>query len=368
MGGVTLFEPAEAPAEESARFGAPGRPLSRDAPFFRGFLLGLGLLVALVLGWAVREVQSVLVLVLVAVFLAVGLNPLVELLNRRGFRRGWAVATVTVAALGVLALIFYVLIGELGSQVTSLVDDAPHLIHDLRKHKSIEHLDRRFHFLSAVEGKLRSPEVLERSLGGALNIGLSVLGALLSALLIFVMTVYLLGALPQIKRVGYSLVPASRRERVAHLGDEILRRVGGYVVGAVLVALLAGTVTLVLLLSVGLGRYALPLALFVGLLDLVPLVGSVSGAAVVTLIGFATSLDTGIACLIVYLVYEPIEGYVVYPRVMRSSVDVPEIVTIVAVLLGGALGGIVGALVALPAAAAISLLTKEVWIRRQNAM
>jgi predicted PurR-regulated permease PerM len=189
---------------------------------------------------------------------------------------------------------------------------------------------------------------------------------LASALVVFVLAVYFLAELPRIKRRLYSLAPASRRERVSSLGDEIIRRVGGYVVGATLVAVIAGTVTFVLLLCVGLGEFAVPLALAVALLDLVPLIGSLLGAGTVTLVGFATSLPVGIACLIVYLVYEPIEGYVIYPRLMRSSVQVPEYVTIVAVLIGGAVAGILGALLALPIAAAVLLLVREVWVRRQD--
>ncbi len=102
------------------------------------------------------------------------------------------------------------------------------------------------------------------------------------------------------------------------------------------------------------------------LLDLVPLVGSVTGATVVTIICLATSLDTGLVAAAFYLVYEPLEGYVIYPRVMRSSVDVPEYVTVIAVLAGGTLGGVVGALLALPIAAAFLLLIREVWVRRQD--
>jgi predicted PurR-regulated permease PerM len=153
---------------------------------------------------------------------------------------------------------------------------------------------------------------------------------------------------------------------VAHLGDEILRRVGRYVIGAFLVACLAGTVSLLFMLSVGLSAYALPLALMVALLDLVPLVGSILGASIVSLVGFANSLPIGIACVVFYVIYETLEGYVIYPRVMRSSVDVPEYVTIIAVLVGGAVGGIVGALLALPIGAAILLLIREVWVRRQD--
>lgn len=363
----SLFEPVGDDVDDDHQYGVPGPPVSRNSPYYRGLIATLGVLTAVLLALVLREVQSVLVLILVSAFLAVGLNPLVERMIRRGIRRPWAVLIVSLVVLGVVTLVVVVLIGAVGHQVSEFVDDAPHLIRDLRSHKSINHLDQRYHFLSALQKKLEEPDLLEKTFGGAFDVGLSVLGALANTLIIIVMTVYFLASLPQLKRTAYSLVPSSRRTRVAYLGDEILRRVGGYVIGAVLVALLAGSVTLILLLSVGLGQYALPLALLVALLDLVPLVGSITGAALVTVIGLATSLHIGIACLIFYLIYEPLEGYVIYPRVMRSSVDVPEIMTIVAVLLGGALGGIVGALLALPTAAAIKLLVQEVWIRRQDA-
>ena len=132
-------------------------------------------------------------------------------------------------------------------------------------------------------------------------------------------------------------------------------------------AILAGSVIVgIFLFIVGLGKYALPLALLVALLDLVPLVGSITGAAVVTIVGLANSLGIGLACIVFYLIYETLEGYVIYPRVMRSSIDVPEYVTVVAVLLGGAIQGVLGALLALPMAAALLLIVREVWVRRQD--
>lgn len=365
----SLFDAADVDETVSAAnpFGVPGRPVSRSSAFYRGFVGTLGVLAALALGLALREIDSVITLVVVSAFLAVGLNPIVELMIRHGVRRRWAVAIVAIGGLIVVALILAVLVGAVRDQVASFVDDVPHLIDDLRSHKTIRHLDEKYHLLSNLQDKLQSPDLFDSVFGGVFEFGVSVLGALLNAVIIYVMTVYFLAVLPQMKRAAYSLVPASRRLRVGHLGDEILRRVGGYVVGAVLVALCAGTLTYILLWCVGLGHYALPLALFVAVLDLVPLVGSVTGAGVVCVVGLATSLHVGIACLIFYLIYEPLEGYVIYPRVMRSSVDVPEIVTIIAVLVGGALAGIVGALLALPIAAAVLLLVREVWVRRQDA-
>jgi predicted PurR-regulated permease PerM len=362
----SLFDHERARAGAANPFGVPGPPFSRSSAFHRGFFAALGVLLAVALGLAVREVSSVLILVLVAIFLAVGLNPIVELLIRRGMRPHWARVVVALLMVAIIAVVTTVLVTVIENQITSFSDDLPHLISDLRKNRTIARLDNHYHFLTQLQDGIQDPHLLRRVFGGAFNIGLSVLGAVVNTVVVVVMTLYFLAALPQVKRAAYSLAPASRRGRVAQLGDEILRRVGGYVIGAVLVALLAGTVTLVLLFGVGLGQYAVPLALLVAMLDLVPLVGSILGAATVTIVGFANSVHIGIIVLIVYVVYEPLEGYVIYPRVMRSTVDVPEIVTIVAVLLGGALGGVVGALLALPTAAAVLLIVREVWVRRQD--
>lgn len=346
--------------------GRPGPPVSRDAPFLRGFVGGLGVLAALLLALTLEEAESALVLVLIAAVLALGLDPLITSLVRRGLRRGRAVACVALVLITLLGAVVFVIGDALRTQVARFIDDAPHLVADLRRNRTIGHLDAKYHVLSQLEHKLTSAQLGKTAIGGLFDVGLSVLNAFTSAVVVFVLAVYFLSDLPRIKRATYSLAPASRRARVAKLGDEILRRVGGYVVGATLTALIAGTVTFVLLLSVGLGEFALPLALAVALLDLVPLVGSVIGAAAVTLVGFGTSMSVGIVCLLVYLVYEPLEGYLIYPRLMRSSIQVPEYVTIVAVLLGGTIGGIIGALLALPFAATLLLLVQEVWIRQQD--
>jgi predicted PurR-regulated permease PerM len=276
------------------------------------------------------------------------------------------VLIVATLMLGIIAVIITVFVGVLRDQIVSFIDDAPHLLSDLKKHKTIAHLDDKYHIITDLQKKLEDPNLAQETFGGIFSVGLGVFRAMASTVIVIVLTLYFLAALPTLKRALFSLAPASRRERVNQLGDEILRRVGGYVIGAFLVALLAGTVTTLFLVCVGLGQYALPLALTVALLDLVPLVGAIIGAGVVCVVCLADSLAVGVAALIFYVIYEMLEGYVIYPRVMRSSVDVPEYVTIVAVLLGGAVAGVVGALLALPMAAAILLIGREVWVRRQD--
>jgi predicted PurR-regulated permease PerM len=167
------------------------------------------------------------------------------------------------------------------------------------------------------------------------------------------------------KRQAYRLVPASRRERVTLLSDEVISRIGGFVSGALAVAFIAGFTSYVFLSIAGL-PFALALAVFVAIFDLIPLIGATIAAVVVSLIGFTESVTVGVVCIAFYVGYQQFENYFIYPRVMRKAVDVPAPLTIVAVLLGGALLGVVGALLAIPIAAAALLVLRQVAIPRMD--
>jgi predicted PurR-regulated permease PerM len=173
--------------------------------------------------------------------------------------------------------------------------------------------------------------------------------------------------LEKTKHAFYRLAPRSRRDRVTKLGDRVIASVGGYVSGAFVVASCAGITSLIFLFVVGLGEYAVALAFVVAVLDVIPMIGATIGAVLVTAIGFATDVKIGIACAIFYLVYQQVENYVLYPRVMSHSVDIPGAVTVIAALVGATLLGVVGALLAIPTAAAILMITREVFVRRQDA-
>ena len=129
----------------------------------------------------------------------------------------------------------------------------------------------------------------------------------------------------------------------------------------------AGLSSLIFLFIVGLGEYAVALAFVVMLLDVIPLIGATIGAVIVCAIAFATDVQAGILCVIFYVIYQQVENYVLYPRVMSKSVDIPGAVTVIAALVGAALLGVIGALLAIPTAAAILLITREVLVRRQDA-
>jgi predicted PurR-regulated permease PerM len=199
---------------------------------------------------------------------------------------------------------------------------------------------------------------------GVVGAGLVVLDGVFTGLTLLVLMLYFLGSLHTIKEYFLKLVPASRRSRTEAITDEILSGIGGYVAGNVLISVIAGALSWAFLTIAG-ARYALALALVIALTDLIPLVGATIGAVLVSGVAFLQSVPLGIACAIFFVIYQQVENYLIYPRVMKRSVDVAPAVTVIAALFGGALLGIVGALLAIPVAAAIALIIREVVLPRQ---
>jgi predicted PurR-regulated permease PerM len=353
--------------EPGDSFGTPGPPLKHHSPFYIGFFGAAGAILAIWLGQQIASVSSILILIIVAMFLAVGLNPWVEMLVRRGLKRTWAVLTVIVVVLLALALFVLAIVPVITDQVNAIVDRAPEWFNELRNNDTIQRLDEKYDILGRAQQVIEDGGWTQKVFGGVLGFGLALVSALVNTFIIIVLMLYFLASLPSIKRAAYRLAPASRRERVTDLGDQILRNFGGYVSGAFIVALAAGITSLVFLFIVGLGEYAVALAVVVAVLDVIPMIGATLGAIVVTAIGFATDPKIGLACLIFYVVYQQFENYVVYPRVMARSVDIPGSLIVVAALIGAALLGVVGALLAIPTAAALQLLLREVFVRRQEA-
>ncbi len=361
-------EQAEAAiGETDSDFGTPGEPFQKRSPFYVGFFGALGALLAFFLWSALMSIGSTLILIVVALFLAAGLNPSVEFLQRRGLGRGLAVTAVIVAFLAAVALFVLAIVPVIADQVTAISKNAPGWLDELQKNKRIQRFDDDFDVISKIRDYVANGDFVSGIFGGVLGVGLKILGALFNAFIIMVLTLYFLSSLDKTKNAFYRLAPASRRERVSLLGDQIIRNVGGYVSGAFLVALAAGISTLVFLFAVGLGEYAVALAVVVALLDVIPMIGATLGAVVVTAIAFATDIKTGIICAIFFLVYQQLENYVIYPRVMSKSVDLPGAVIVIAALVGAGLLGVVGALLAIPTAAAILLILREVVVRRQDA-
>jgi predicted PurR-regulated permease PerM len=358
----------EAGVDEAFPFGRPGRPLTKSHPFVFGFYGALGVLVAYILVQALSNARQVIILIVVAMFLAVGLNPGVEALERIGIARRWSVLLVFLALVGFFVGFGFAIVPPLSEQTTAIIHNLTSgngYLEQLQNNPKLQDLDHRYHLLQKARTALQSKDLGTRAANGVVGVGQVVLNGVFSTLTVLILTLYFLSSLPNITGFMYRLAPRSRRARVALLGDEILVRIGGYVAGNLLISLIAGVMSYIFLMIVGV-PYALALALLVAITDLIPLVGATIGAVFVTALSFFSGLWIGVATAIFFATYQQVENYIVQPRVMKRSVDVQPAVTIIAALIGGALLGVIGALLAIPAAAAVALILREVVMPRQE--
>jgi predicted PurR-regulated permease PerM len=333
--------------------GSIGKRFDRKSPFFVGMAAAAGVAVTYGLVLMLAGLREVLILIGLALFIAIGLEPLVSWLVGRRLPRWAAVTVVFLAAFGAVGGFLSAAIPVLVEQTTQLVAKVPDYLRQAQDHSSwLGQLNDRFHLQQAIEKSLSGGS-------GLFDAGLAVFGVLTNLLILIVLTIYFVAAMPRIRAGLYRLVPHSRRPRAILIGDEISAKVGGYVLGNVVISVIAGVLTLIWLLIFGV-PYAVLLAITVAVLDLIPVVGSVIGGILVSLVALTVSLPVCLATIGFVLVYRFAEDYLLVPRIIGTAVKVPALVTVVAVLVGGALLGVIGALVAIPIAAAVLLLVEEV--------
>ncbi|MGH9073638.1 MAG: AI-2E family transporter [Acidimicrobiales bacterium] len=353
----------EAGVSEEHEYGRLGRPISRDSPFYIGLVGALGVATAFLLVWAVFSARQVLLLLGLSFFIAVGLDPAVRWLQRRGLARSVAVLVVTLSAFALFAGFLALAVPVLVTQATQLAHHLPHYLKSLNNRNSfLGGINTRFHVESRLQ-KLIGGGSSSSVVGGIVGVGRVVIGVVTGTVIVVVVSIYVLADLPRVKRGLYRLVPRSRRARAVVLADEVFDRVGGYVLGNLLISVISGLGTWIWAEIFGI-PYPLLLGLLVALFDLVPIVGSTVGGLVVALVALTVSLPVAIGTAAFYLLYRLLEDYLLTPRIMGRTVKVPGLVTVVAVVLGGALLGIIGAIVAIPVAAAIKLVVDEVSVPR----
>lgn len=344
-------------SEPDQPFGTIGKRFDRKSPFLIGMAAAAGVAVTYGLVLMLVGLREILILIGLALFIAIGLEPLVSWLVGRGLPRWLAVTVVFVAAFGAVGGFLTAAIPVIVEQTTQLVAKVPDYVRQAQDHSSwLGQLNERFHLQQAIESSFSGGS-------GLFDAGVAVFGVLTNLLILIVLTIYFVAALPRIRAALYRLVPHSRRPRAILIGDEISAKVGGYVLGNLLVSVIAGVLTLVWLLIFGV-PYAVLLAITVAVLDLIPVIGSVIGGILVSLVALTVSLPVCLATIGFVLVYRFAEDYLLVPKIIGGVVKVPALVTVVAVLLGGALLGVVGALVAIPIAAAGLLLVEEVLYSR----
>ena len=353
----------------AADYGTLGAPINRSHPFYFGFIATLGALTAIVLMRALASVSQIFVLILIALFLATGLNPAVEALRKRNLSRNAAVTVIFSSVILFVIFFSFVVIPPVISQGTHLIENAPQLLQDLMKNETIKQLNTQYGLIDTLQTRLKSitsdGTLLISTFGGVIGVGKSVLSGFFTALTILVLTLYFITSLPQAINLGLSLVPASRRDRVGLLTHAVIARVGSFVGSQILIAAMAALFVTILSTILGLPS-PIAIGMFVLVAALIPLIGHFIGAAIFTLIALTETVAIGVIAFVGYVVYVQIENYLLTPKVMKRNLNVPGAVTIVSALIGTSLLGLVGGLLAVPVAASIILILEEVVFPRSE--
>lgn len=331
-------------------------------PLQIGFFLTIGAMAAYGLVTAVVSLRSILVLVLLAMAIALGLNPAVTWLHHHGIRRGVAVLLVALGLIILLVLGGWAIVPVVSEQVNRLMLQAPDYLQNLRNNPQIAALDAQFGVIDKAVAYLTSGDLISGLFGGLVGAGQAVANVVFSVIITIVLTLYFLTALPSIKEVIYQLAPASRRPRVRYLANETFKRVGGYVSGLFTVVLIAMSVAFLFLNLVGLGQYSLALAVVVGIFEFVPVVGTTISMIIVSIVAFAFSTTQGFVTLAFFLVYQQVDAYFIQPRIFSRSVQIPAVLVMLAATSGALLLGLIGAILAIPLTAALLLLYREVLV------
>jgi predicted PurR-regulated permease PerM len=322
----------------------------------------------LILAYALYLVRQILVLVIVALFLAIGLDPIVRWVQRARLPRGAAIAVVLVAVLVFIGGFFASITPPLVRQTVRLAEQVPKFSRELsQRSKGFRDLDKRYDISTRVRSAVSNiPTLAAGSAGTALGVARSVGRTVFSTLTVVVLTIYFLLDLPRLVAGGAKLVARSRRERIQRHADLVFRSISNYIIGNIAVSVIAGVISYIAL-SILRVPYALPLAMWVAVADLIPMVGATLGAIPAVIVAFFHSLPSGIGTVVFYALYQQMENYVVSPRVMRQAVNISAAAVLLAALIGGTLLGFVGALLAIPVAASIKVIGEEVLLPRKDA-
>ena len=349
-------------------------------PFTLGLFGGLGVLVAVVLGTSVASLATIITYVFAAFFLALGIDPLVSWLQGKGAPRWLAILIVLAGVLGVLAGLIVAIIPVVVDQVSTLIEAIPGIIRTFETNPGIiqDWWEQTIPWLSFNDVLANIQAFVADNIGvitgGVVNTAIGIASGAFGGVIVVILMLYFVASLSNIKRALYQLVPASRREGVVDISEQISDSVGRYVVGQGLLGFCNGVITFIVLNVIGwiLGtpiEYSALLAFIAFLCSLIPLVGTISGSVIISLsVWLFNGFPAVLIVAIWYLIYMQIEAYIFSPNIMKRAVQVPGAVVVIAALAGGTLLGLLGALVAIPTAAAIILIIKQVIIPRQNSL
>src|SRR5215217_8049294 len=322
-----------------------------------GIAIAVGLLLEVI--WIARHI---IVWILIAMFLALALNPAVDWFQRRGVKkRGAATALTLLLALAAIAGLAALFVPTLVREVNGLAQALPGYVDDITHRRGrLGFLESKYHVTERVRSAVESggaSGVLGLT-GTALAITKGIITAIVAAVTITFMTFFMLLEGPVWMERFYGLLPANSRERWRGIGQQIYLTVGGYVTGNLFISVIAGVASTLVLLLLGV-PYAVALGLLVGILDLIPLAGATIAAIIVVTVGLLHTIVAGIVLIVFFVVYQQIENHVLQPVVYSRTVQLSPLAVLISVLVGAELAGILGALAAIPVAGSIQVIVRD---------
>ncbi|HYZ29695.1 MAG TPA: AI-2E family transporter, partial [Thermoleophilaceae bacterium] len=329
----------------------------------RVILVAAAVIGALYFLWLIR---SILGMLFIAVFLAIALGPAVEFFVRHKVKRGLAILLTYLLLLASVFGLGLLVVPPIVNGVNDFVNNVPTYVRDLRNSKAFREYDNKYKITPKLEEQAKKlPSHLTDAVSGLRSVTVGVFGTIVQLVTILVMTFFLLLDGKRVLHFAFRELGPERGQRMERISQDVYSAVSGYVVGNLLISVIAGTLAYIMMRVLDI-PFAVPLAVLVAFFDLIPLVGSTIAGALVgivaAIVGFPGKL---IAWVVFLLVYQQVENNVLQPVIYRRTVAIHPLLVIVAVLIGGTLLGILGALLAIPIAAAVQIVVKEWWQYRR---
>ncbi len=345
--------------------------LLQAGPFRFGFIAAAGVLLALALGFAVASLAQALTLIFLALFVSLGLNPVVRRLERMGLSKVVALLIVLSGFLVLVALLTWLVVPVVVDELGKLINYLPAGLDQIEEQEWFARVDESSGgalagFVSLLQDTIADPAFWLAIGGGALRVGMGIISGVFSVIFVIALTLYFVIGHEPMKESLVRLVPASRRGGFREIAEQIIESVGKYLSGMVILAVMNAAVTFVVLTLVGV-PYAGLLAALALPITFIPLVGSVISTIICTTVALFTSPTAGLITLIALLVYMQVEAYVFTPRIVGKAIQIPGSLVLIGAMIGGTLLGLLGALVACPVSASLVLIVKKVLMPIQDA-
>jgi predicted PurR-regulated permease PerM len=308
------------------------------------------------------QIRSTLMLFGIAVFLAVALGPAVDFFSRGRLPRAGAILLVYLLIFAAFAGVLSLIVPPVVNGATDLSQNIPSYVDDLRNNKTLRNFDNKYKITPKLKKEAQKlPDRLGDAAGALQSIASGVVNTAFQLLTILTMTFFLLLDGRRIARFLVTRFGRHREERLRGILERIYKSTSGYVAGALTITSINGILTFIVLTILGV-PFAVPLAVLMSFFGLIPLVGATIGGIVILLVTLFTDFPSATIVYAIFLiVYQQVENNVLQPFIFKRTVNVPPLAVIVAILAGSSVLGVLGALVAIPIAAALQIVIKEYW-------